>query len=157
MPFKGALSGLFQILVLLHDPSVLELEFTNCCFNILSPNFLVEHRIHGYNSTTTKFRCWYVVFSIKCCDKLSIDGFNILRFLRSWTIFKLSCHASQERSKRFETQTPSLIVERLHVRREVASCLGSTLSHWKAPESLQERPLGGGGFSRPVFFSCLFH
>ncbi len=77
-PFRGGLAGEFGIIVLLHNPSALELEVTNWWLDILLQDFLIECRIHdsinyGKSSrswcckaapdhhTTITFDCWYDV------------------------------------------------------------------------------------------------
>ncbi len=74
-PFRGGLAGVFGIIVLLHNPSALELEDTNRRSDILLQGFMIECRIHGFinygsnpgpedhHTTTTVFDCWYM----KCC------------------------------------------------------------------------------------------
>ncbi len=46
-PFRGGLSDVFRIIVLLHKPSALELEVTNWRLDILLQDFLKDCRIHG--------------------------------------------------------------------------------------------------------------
>ncbi len=46
-PFRCGLAGVLGIIVLLHNPSVLELEVTNWWPDILPKDFLMECRIHG--------------------------------------------------------------------------------------------------------------
>ncbi len=62
---------MFGIIVLLHNPSALELEDTNRRPDILLQDFLIECRIHvsinygsnpgpeDHHTTTTVFDCWY--------------------------------------------------------------------------------------------------
>ncbi len=84
-PFRGGLAGVFGIIVLLHNPSALELEVTNWWLDILLHDFLIECRIHGsinygksssswsckaapdHHTTTTMFDCWYDALFMKCC------------------------------------------------------------------------------------------
>ncbi len=76
---------MFGIIVLLHNPSVLELDVTNWRLDILLQDFLIECRIHGsinygmlsrswsckaapdHHTTTTMFDCWYDVLFMKSC------------------------------------------------------------------------------------------
>ena len=46
-PFRGGLAGVFWIIVLLQNPSSLQLEVTNRWLDILFQEFLVDSRIHG--------------------------------------------------------------------------------------------------------------
>ncbi len=82
---------LFATLVLLHNPSALELEVTNWWLDILLQDFLIECRIHGsinygkssrswsckaapdHHTTTTMFDCWYDVLFMKCCVGFTPD------------------------------------------------------------------------------------
>ncbi len=88
--FRGGLAGVFGIIVLLHNTSVLELEVTNWRQNILLQDFLIECTIHGsinygklsrswsckaapdHHTTTTMFDCWSVLF-FKCCVGFTSD------------------------------------------------------------------------------------
>ncbi len=89
-PFRGGLAGVFGIIVLLHNPSALELEVTNWWPDILLQDFLIECRIHGSinygkssrswsckaapdHHTTTTFDCWYDVLFMKCCVGFTPD------------------------------------------------------------------------------------
>ncbi len=82
---------MFGIIVLLHNPSALELEVTNWRSDILLQDFLIECRIHGsiiygkssrswsckatpdHRTTTTMFDCWYDVLFMKCCVGFTLD------------------------------------------------------------------------------------
>ncbi len=82
---------MFGIIVLLHNPSALELEVTNWWPDILLQDFLIECRIHGsinygkssrswscktapdHHITTTMFDCWYDVLFMKCCVGFTPD------------------------------------------------------------------------------------
>ncbi len=82
---------MFGIIVLLHNPSALELEVTNWWPDILLQDFLIECRIHGsinygkssrswssktapdHHTTTTIFYCWYDVLFLKCCVTFTPD------------------------------------------------------------------------------------
>ncbi len=90
-PFRGGLAGVFQIIVLLHNPSALELEVTNWWPDILLQDFLIECRIHvsinygkssrswsckaapDHYTTTTMFDCWYDDLFMKCCVGVTPD------------------------------------------------------------------------------------
>ncbi len=81
-PFRGGLAGVLEIIVLLHNPTALELEGTNWRPDILLQDFLIECRIHGsinfgkssrswsckaapdHHTTTTMFDCWYDVLML---------------------------------------------------------------------------------------------
>ncbi len=81
----------FGIIVLLHNPSALELKVTNWRPVILFQDFLIECRIHGsinygkssrswsckaapeHHTTTTMFDCWYHVLFMKCCVGFTAD------------------------------------------------------------------------------------
>ncbi len=84
-PFRGGFAGVFWIIVLLQNPSSLQLEVTNRWPDIVLQDFLVDSRIHGsiyhskssrswssktapdHHTTTTIFYCWYDVLFLKCC------------------------------------------------------------------------------------------
>ncbi len=89
-PFRGGFAGVFWIIVLLQNPSSLQLEVTNRWPDIVLQDFLVDSRIHGsiYHSkssrswssktapdhhTTTTFHCWYDVLFLKCCVTFTPD------------------------------------------------------------------------------------
>ncbi len=91
-PFRGGLAGLLGIIVLLHNPSALELEVTNWRPDILLQDFPIEGRIHGsinygmstsswsckaapeHHTTTTMFDCcWYDVLFMKSCVGFTPD------------------------------------------------------------------------------------
>ncbi len=57
-PFRGGLAGEFGIIALLHNPSVLELEFTNWWPDILLQDFLIESKIHSSISYGKSSRSW---------------------------------------------------------------------------------------------------
>ncbi len=75
----------FWIIVLLQNPSSLQLGVTNRWPDIVLQDFLVDSRIHGsiyhskssrswssktapdHHTTTTIFYCWYDVLFLKCC------------------------------------------------------------------------------------------
>ncbi len=81
-PFRGGLAGVLGIIVLLHNPSELELEVTNWCPDILLQDFLIDCRIQGsinygksysswsckaapdHHTTTTMFDCSF--YEIQC-------------------------------------------------------------------------------------------
>jgi len=82
-PFRGGLAGVFWIIVLLQNPSSLQLEVTNRWPDILLQDFLVNSKIHGsiyhskssrswssktapdHHTPTTIFYCWYDVLFLK--------------------------------------------------------------------------------------------
>lgn len=88
-PFWGGLAGVFWIIVLLQNPSALQV--TNWWPDILLQDFLVESRIHGsinpskssrswsskaapdHHINTTIFDCWYDVLFLKCCVTFTTD------------------------------------------------------------------------------------
>ncbi len=90
-PFRGGFAGVFWIIILLQNPSSLQLEVTNRWPDIVLQDFLVDSRIHGsiYHSkssrswssktapdhytTTTIFYCWYDVLFLKCCVTFTPD------------------------------------------------------------------------------------
>ncbi len=87
--FRGGLAGVFRIIVLLHNPRVLEVTIWR--LDILLRDFLIECRIHGYinydkwsrswsckaapdhHTTTTMFDWWYDVLFMKCCVGFTPD------------------------------------------------------------------------------------
>ncbi len=90
-PFRGGFAGVFWIIVLLQNPSSLQLEVTNRWPDIVLQDFLVDSRIHGsiyhrkssrswssktapdHHTTTTIFYCWYDVLFLKCCVTFTPD------------------------------------------------------------------------------------
>ncbi len=90
-PFRGGFAGVFWIIVLLQNPSSLQLEVTNRWADIVLQDFLVDSRIHGsiyhskssrswssktapdHHTTTTIFYCWYDVLFLKCCVTFTPD------------------------------------------------------------------------------------
>ncbi len=82
-PFRGGLAGVFEIIVLLHEPNALGV--TNWRPDILLQDFLIECRIQGsinygkssrswsckaapdHHTTITMFYCWCDVLFKKCC------------------------------------------------------------------------------------------
>ncbi len=90
-PFRGGFAGVFWIIVLLQNPSSLQLEVTNRWPDIVLQNFLVDSRIHGsiyhskssrswssktapdHHATTNIFYCWYDVLFLKCCVTFTPD------------------------------------------------------------------------------------
>ncbi len=91
LPFRGGFAGVFWIIVLLQNPSSLQLEVTNRWPDIVLQVFLVDSRIHGsiyhskssrswssktapdHHTTTTIFYCWYDVLFLKCCVTFTPD------------------------------------------------------------------------------------
>ncbi len=57
-PFRGGLAGVFGIIILLHNPSALELELTNWWPDILLQDFQIECRIHGSINYGKSSRSW---------------------------------------------------------------------------------------------------
>ncbi len=90
-PFRGGFAGVFWIIVLLQNPSSLQLEVTNRWPDNVLQDFLVDSRIHGsiyhskssrswssktapdHHTTTTIFYCWYDVLFLKCCVTFTPD------------------------------------------------------------------------------------
>ncbi len=90
-PFRGGFAGVFWIIVLLQNPSSLQLEVTNRWPDIVLQDFLVDSRIHGsiYHSkssrswssktapdhytTITIFYCWHDVLFLKFCVTFTPD------------------------------------------------------------------------------------
>ncbi len=90
-PFRGGFAGVFWIIVLLQNPSSLQLEVTNRGPDIVLQDFLVGNRIHGFiyhskssrswssktapdhHTTTTIFYCRYDVLFLKCCVTFTPD------------------------------------------------------------------------------------
>ncbi len=90
-PFRGGFAGVFWIIVLLQNPSSLQLEVTNRWPDIVLQDFLIECRIHGsiyhskssrswscktdpdHHTTSTIFYCWYDVLFLKCCVTFTPD------------------------------------------------------------------------------------
>ncbi len=90
-PFRGGFAGVFWIIVLLQNPSSLQLEVTNRWPDIVLQDFLVDSRIHGsiyhskssrswisktapdHHTTTTIFYRWYDVLFLKCCVTFTPD------------------------------------------------------------------------------------
>ncbi len=90
-PFRGGFAGVFWIIVLLQNPSSLQLEVTNRWPDIVLQDFLVDSRIHGsiyhskssrswssktdpdHHTTTTIFYCWSDVLFLKCCVTFTPD------------------------------------------------------------------------------------
>ncbi len=90
-PFRGGFAGVFWIIVLLQNPSSLQLAVTNRWPDIVLQDFLVDSRIHGsiyhskssrswssktapdHHTTTTIFYCWYDVLFLKCCVTFTPD------------------------------------------------------------------------------------
>ncbi len=90
-PFRGWFAGVFWIIVLLQNPSSLQLEVTNRWPDIVLQDFLVDSRIHGsiyhskssrswssktapdHHTTTIIFYCWYENLFLKCCVTFTPD------------------------------------------------------------------------------------
>ncbi len=106
-PFRGGFAGVFWIIVLLQNPSSLQLEVTNRWPDIVLQDFLVDSRIHGsiyhskssrswssktapdHHTTTTIFYCWYDVLFLKCCvGTLPCMPFlpSLFLMVESWTL-----------------------------------------------------------------------
>ncbi len=97
------------MIVLLHNPSALELEVTNWQPDILLQDFLIECRIHDSinygkwsrswsckaapdnHTTTTMFDCWYDVLFMKCCVGFTADVMGHTHLPKSST-FVASVH-----------------------------------------------------------------
>ncbi len=57
-PFRGGFAGVFWIIVLLQNPSSLQLEVTNRWPDIVLQDFLVDSRIHGSIYHSKSSRSW---------------------------------------------------------------------------------------------------